>query len=74
VVPSQRSHQEQPEGIDAPRKRSRRVKMSVVDSCSVAAPPHSGPLSTTDFDLAEWEIMYSRFVDEGLVDPSDRAH
>jgi hypothetical protein len=48
--------------------------MSVVDSCSVAAPPHSGPLSTADFDLAEWEIMYSRFVDEGLVDPSDRAH
>jgi hypothetical protein len=50
------------------------VKKPVVDSCSVAAPPRSGPHSAPDFDLAEWEIMYSRFVDEGLVDPPDRAH
>jgi hypothetical protein len=36
--------------------------------------PHGGQLSAADFDQLEWEIMYPRFIDEGLVDPSNRAN
>jgi hypothetical protein len=32
--------------------------------------PLSGSLSTTDFDRSKWEIMYSLFVEEGLIEPS----
>jgi hypothetical protein len=28
-------------------------------------------LSATDFDQSEWEIMYHRFIKEGLIDPSN---
>jgi hypothetical protein len=33
-----------------------------------------GLLSTTDFDQSKWEIMYPRFVEEGLVDPLGHAN
>jgi hypothetical protein len=36
--------------------------------------PHGGQLSTADFDQSEWEILYPHFVEEGLVDPSNRAN
>jgi hypothetical protein len=31
-----------------------------------------GSLSAADFDWSEWEIMYPLFLEEGLVDPSER--
>jgi hypothetical protein len=31
--------------------------------------PHGGSLSTAIFDKFEWEIMYPRFVEEGLLGP-----
>jgi hypothetical protein len=38
----------------------------------LAAPtPHGGSLSAANFDKSEWEIMYPRFVVEGLVGPSE---
>jgi hypothetical protein len=38
---------------------------------ALAAPsPRGGALSTADFDPSEWEIVYPRFIEEGLVDPS----
>jgi hypothetical protein len=39
----------------------------------MAAQLRSVPLSAVDFDSAEWEIMYRRFVEEGLIDPPNRA-
>jgi hypothetical protein len=42
---------------------------------SLNAPlPRGGQLSAADFDQLEWEIMYPRFIEEGLVDPSNRAN
>jgi hypothetical protein len=35
--------------------------------------PLRGGLFAVDFDSAEWEIMYLRFVEEGLIDPPDHA-
>jgi hypothetical protein len=29
--------------------------------------------SATDFNSSEWEIMYPHFIEEGLIDPSDRV-
>jgi hypothetical protein len=36
----------------------------------VASSLHDGVLFAADFDQYEWEIMYPRFVEEGLVGPS----
>jgi hypothetical protein len=33
-----------------------------------------GTLPAADFDESEWEIMYPRFVEEGLVDHSNRVN
>jgi hypothetical protein len=33
-----------------------------------------GSLSATDFDRTKWEIMYPLFVEEGLVNHSERAN
>jgi hypothetical protein len=73
AAPSRRSHRKQPRSVDAPHRRSKRVKRYVIDSGSTAAPLRSGPLSAVDFDSVEWEIMYRRFVEEGLIDPTNRA-
>jgi hypothetical protein len=73
AAPSWRSHRKQPRSVDAPHRRSKRVKRYVIDSGSMAAPLRSVPLSAVDFDSAEWEIMYRRFVEEGLIDPPNRA-
>jgi hypothetical protein len=54
---------------DAPRKRSKKVKVDV-DRALAASAPHNGSLSTAVFDKSEWEIMYPLFVAEGVVDPS----
>jgi hypothetical protein len=35
----------------------------------VAPTLRGGPLLATIFNHSEWEIMYLRFVEEGLVDP-----
>jgi hypothetical protein len=40
----------------------------------VAPTPRSGLLYTADFDRSEWEIMYPLFVEEGLVDSSERVN
>jgi hypothetical protein len=40
----------------------------------VAPMPHSGSLSAADFDKYEQEIMFPRFVEEGLVDPSEHVN
>jgi hypothetical protein len=37
----------------------------------VALSPCGGTLSAADFNQSEWEIIYPRFVEEGLVHPSD---
>jgi hypothetical protein len=58
---------------NAPRKKSHKTKKSVIDDGSVEAPLRGGPPSAVDFDPSEWEIMYPCFVQEGLVDPPDRA-
>jgi hypothetical protein len=54
-------------------KHPRNTKKSVIDNSSVEAPPCGSPLSTANFDPSEWEIMYLHFVEEGLIDPPDRA-
>jgi hypothetical protein len=50
------------------------MKKSGIDISSVEAPPHCGLLSVTDFDPSEWEVMYPRFIEEGIIDPPDRAY
>jgi hypothetical protein len=57
---------------DAPRKRSKKVKVDV-DRALAASAPRDDLLSTADFDKSEWEIMYHLFVAEGLIDPSTRV-
>jgi hypothetical protein len=74
VAPSRWSCQKLPRSVDAPSRRSKRVKRFVIDGGSVVALLCGGPLSTVDFDSVEWEILYPRFVEGGLVDPPDRAH
>jgi hypothetical protein len=49
------------------------MKKFVIDDGSTEAPLCGGPLSAFDFDPSEWEIMYPRFVEEGLVDPPDQS-
>jgi hypothetical protein len=49
------------------------MKKFVIDDGSTEAPLRGGPLSAFDFDPFEWEIMYPRFVEEGLVDPPDQS-
>jgi hypothetical protein len=73
AAPSRRSHRKQPGSVDAPHKRSKRVKRFVIDGGSAATPLGNGPLFVADFDSTEWEIMYPCFVEEDLVDPLDRA-
>jgi hypothetical protein len=42
---------------------------------ALAAPTsHGGLLSTANFDKSEWEIMYPLFIEEGLVDSSERVN
>jgi hypothetical protein len=36
--------------------------------------PRGGSLFVANFDSFEWEIMSLHFVEEGLIDPADRAH
>jgi hypothetical protein len=49
-------------------------KMKVDAERTLAAPiPRGSSLSVADFDRSEWEIMYPLFVEEGLVDPSERV-
>jgi hypothetical protein len=36
--------------------------------------PHGGSLSVVNFDKSKWEIIYPLFVEEGLIDPSDRVN
>jgi hypothetical protein len=69
AMPSRRSHWQRPGDVGAPRGRTKRAKINA-EHALVAPSPCSGALSTTDFDQAEWEIMYPRFVEEGLFDPS----
>jgi hypothetical protein len=59
---------------DAPCRKSKRTKKSVVESSSAVHPPCGSQLSADNFDSSKWEIMYPHFVEEGLVDPPDRAH
>jgi hypothetical protein len=52
--------------------KSKRAKKSVFKSGSAMPPIHDGPLSAADFDASEWEIMFPRFIEEGLVDGPDQ--
>jgi hypothetical protein len=54
---------------NAPRKKSKRIKIHI-DRALAAPIARDGSLSATGFDRSEWEIMYSPFVAEGLVDTS----
>jgi hypothetical protein len=50
-----------------------RVKINA--ECALAAPSScGGALFAADFNQFKWEIMYPRFIEEGLVDPSDRVN
>jgi hypothetical protein len=60
-------------GREAPRRRSRRVKMIVTGGNAAASSLGGDPLSVVDFDQSEWEIMYPCFVESGLVDPPNYA-
>jgi hypothetical protein len=57
------SHRRKPEGDNALHKKSKKTKKSVIDNGSAEAPLRGGPLSTTDFDLSEWEILYPHPLD-----------
>jgi hypothetical protein len=55
-------------------RRSKRVKKTATE-CALAAPsPRGGQLSAVDFDQSEWQIMYPCFIEEGLIDPCNRAN
>jgi hypothetical protein len=45
-----------------------------VEDNSMVPSLRGGPLSAINFDYSEWEIMYPRFVEEGLIDPSDHTN
>jgi hypothetical protein len=58
---------------DAPRKRSKKVKVDI-DRALVAPAARDGSLSAADFARSKWEIMYPLFVAEGLVDTSTHVN
>jgi hypothetical protein len=62
------------EDVAAPRGGSKMMKNSAAGDNTMARSLCGSPLSTTYFDCSEWEIMYPRFVEEGLVDPSKHTH
>jgi hypothetical protein len=72
--PPRRSRGQKIKNIGAPHGRSKRIKKTTAE-CALAAPsPCGGQLFVTDFDQSRWEIMYPHFVEEGLVDPCNRAN
>jgi hypothetical protein len=74
AAPPRRSRGQKLKNIGAPHGRSKRIKKTTAE-CALAAPsPRGGQLFATDFDQSGWEIMYPRFVEEGLVDPCNRAN
>jgi hypothetical protein len=59
--------------VGALHRKSKRVKINA--ECTLTSPLLRGDaLFAADFDHSEWEIMYPHFVEEGLVDPSDRVN
>jgi hypothetical protein len=71
---SWRPLQRKTEDVDVPHGRSERTKKVAAETASVAPLLHDGPLSATNFDQSKWEIMYPRFIEEGLVDAPGRAN
>jgi hypothetical protein len=65
-----RPHRQKPAAIGTSQRRSKRARINVERALEAPA-PHSGMLSTANFDQSEWEIMYPMFVEEGLTDPSE---
>jgi hypothetical protein len=50
-------------------------KIKIDAGRALAAPTSRGSsLSAANFDKLEWEIMYPLFVEEGLVDSSERVN
>jgi hypothetical protein len=51
----------------------RKLKKSKIDveHALIAPMSHDGSLCAAEFDKSKWEIMYSLFVEEGLVDLSE---
>jgi hypothetical protein len=68
VATSWRSCCRKPEGIEAPSRKSKRTKKTIVGDNSTGPSLCDGRLSGADFDESEWEIIYPRFVEESLVD------
>jgi hypothetical protein len=58
--------------VEAPCRRSKRMKKSAVENSVMVSSLHDGPLLAADLGPSEWEIMYPLFVEFGLVDPSER--
>jgi hypothetical protein len=56
----------------APQSKSQKMKVDTEGALAMPI-PRGGSLSAADFDRYEWEIMYPLFVEEGLVDPSERV-
>jgi hypothetical protein len=56
---------------EPPRKRSKRLKKTAARGCAVTPSLAGSSLSAMDFDKSEWEIMYPRFVESGLVASSE---
>jgi hypothetical protein len=56
----------------APQRKPK--KMKIATEYALAMPiPCGGSLSAADFDRSEWEILHPLFVEEGLIDPSERV-
>jgi hypothetical protein len=57
-----------------PREIQTSKKKIIAEIASAVPPLRGGLLSAADFDQSEWEMMYSHFVEEGLVDPPGREN
>jgi hypothetical protein len=69
-----RSHHRKPKDVQAPCKKSKRTKKTMVKDNAAMASPRDGLLLAADFDQSDREIMYPHFVEEGFVDLPDRMN
>jgi hypothetical protein len=53
--------------------KSKKTKIDA-ERALAASTSRGGSLSAADFDKSEWEMMYPLFIEEGLVDSSERVN
>jgi hypothetical protein len=59
--------------VETPRRKSERMKKSMIRSSGATSSQHDRPLLAADFDQFKWKIMYPLFVESGLADPPERT-